>query len=183
MANRCLLLLWLVLLLSALILTPALLASGPTGTITGTVTDPTGAVVRNAKIVVINEATNAVREAETNDDGDFTLALLQPGRYRVTAESAGFRKSIFSDVVVDVDQTIRVDFSLVVGVATEEIKVKDTPPAIQTDTSTLGQVVNNTLVQQLPLNGATFSISRCWFPEANCPLKARRIPLRVARSA
>jgi hypothetical protein len=156
MAYRRLVLLRLVLLLSGLILTPALLASGPTGTITGTVTDPTGAVVRNAKITVINEATNALREAETNDDGDFTLALLQPGRYRVTAGSAGFRKSIFSDVVVDVDQTIRVDFSLVVGAVTEEIKVNDTPPAIQTDTSTLGQVVNNTLVQQLPLNERNF---------------------------
>jgi Carboxypeptidase regulatory-like domain len=61
-------------------------AGGPTGTITGTVTDPSGAVVRNARITILNEATNALRNAESNDDGDFTVALLPPGRYRVTAE-------------------------------------------------------------------------------------------------
>jgi hypothetical protein len=146
---------WLPVPLLTLLLTSAF-ASGPTGTITGTVSDPSGAVVRKAHITVINEATNAARNAETNDDGDFTVALLSPGRYRVTAESAGFRKSIFSDVTVDVDQTMRVDFALVIGAATEEVKVKDTPPAIQTDTSTLGQVVNNTLVQELPLNERNF---------------------------
>jgi len=142
--------------LLGMVLSSFLFASDPTGTITGTVTDASGAVVRQARITVINEATNAVRDAETNDDGDFTIALLPPGRYRVTAESTGFRRSIFSDVTVDVDQTIRVDFALQVGAANEEIRVKDTPPAIQTDTSTLGQVLNNRLVQQLPLNQRNF---------------------------
>jgi hypothetical protein len=143
-------------LLLGLLLTPNVFASGPTGAITGTVTDPSGAVVRNAQITILNEATNAVRNAETNDDGDFTVALLPPGRYRVTAESAGFRRSIFNDVTVDVDQTVRVDFALEVRAPTEEVRVKDTPPAIQTDTSTVGQVLNNRLVQELPLNKRNF---------------------------
>jgi hypothetical protein len=147
---------WLLLFSLGLFLTITAFASGPTGTITGTVTDPSGAVVPKARITVRSEATNAVRDAETNDDGDYTVALLPPGRYQVTAESKGFRKSIFSDVTVDVDQTVRVDFTLVIGAATEEVKVKDTPPAIQTDTSTLGQVVNNRLVQELPLNERNF---------------------------
>ena len=147
---------WLLLFSLGLFLTITAFASGPTGTITGTVTDPSGAVVPKARITVRNEATNAVRDAETDDDGDYTVALLPPGRYQVTAESKGFRKSIFSDVTVDVDQTVRVDFTLVIGAATEEVKVKDTPPAIQTDTSTLGQVVNNRLVQELPLNERNF---------------------------
>ena len=147
---------WFLVSLLALFLPSAVFASGPTGTITGTVTDTTGAVVRKARITVLNESTNAVRDAETNDDGDFTVALLPPGRYRVTAENAGFRKSIFSDVTVNVDQTVRVDFALEVGAATEEVRVKDTPPAIQTDTSTLGQVVNDRLVQELPLNDRNF---------------------------
>src|SRR5579859_7225396 len=147
---------WFLVSLLALFLPSAVFASGPTGTITGTVTDTTGAVVRKARITVLSESTNAVRDAETNDDGDFTVALLPPGRYRVTAENAGFRKSIFSDVTVNVDQTVRVDFALEVGAATEEVRVKDTPPAIQTDTSTLGQVVNDRLVQELPLNDRNF---------------------------
>jgi len=155
MARRWLLFWWLGLFL-IFIPSAAVFASDPTGTITGTVTDASGAVVRKAHITVLNEATNVRRDAETNDDGDFTVALLPPARYRVTAESTGFRRSIFSDVIVNVDQTIRVDFALVVGAANEEIRVKDTPPAIQTDTSTLGQVVNNRLVEQLPLNQRNF---------------------------
>jgi len=147
---------WLLIFLCALFLSSTLFASSPTGSITGTVTDPSGAVVRKAKITVLNEATNAVRDAETNDDGDFTIALLSPGRYRVTAESVGFRRSIFGEVTVEVDQTVRVDFALEVGAATEEVRVKDTPPAIQSDTSTLGQVVNDHLVQELPLNERNF---------------------------
>jgi Carboxypeptidase regulatory-like domain len=147
---------WLFLPLLGLFLTAAVFASGPTGTITGTVTDPSGAVVQKARITVVNEATNANRDAQTNDDGDYTVALLPPGRYRVTAESAGFRRSVFSDVTVDVDQTVRVDFVLEIGAASEEVTVKETPPAIQTDTSTLGQVVNNRLVQELPLNERNF---------------------------
>jgi hypothetical protein len=147
---------WLLILFVIFFVVPALFAGGPTGTITGTVTDPSGAVVPKAHITVVNEATNALRDAQSNDDGDYTVALLPPGRYRVTAESEGFRTSIFSNVTVDVDQTIRVDFALQVGAATEELQVKDTPPAIQTDTSTLGQVVNNRLVEQLPLNERNF---------------------------
>src|SRR3974390_1089877 len=110
---------WLLIFLCALFLSSTLFASSPTGSITGTVTDPSGAVVRKAKITVLNEATNAVRDAETNDDGDFTIALLSPGRYRVTAESVGFRRSIFGEVTVEVDQTVRGDFALEVGAATE----------------------------------------------------------------
>lgn len=136
--------------------TSILFASGHTGTITGTVTDPSGAVVRKAHITVIDQATNVSRDAETNDDGDFTVPLLPAGRYRVIAEGAGFRRSIFADVAVDVDQWIRVDFTLQVGAANEEVRVKETPPAIQTDTSTLGQVVNNRFVEQLPLNQRNF---------------------------
>ena len=131
-------------------------ASGHSGTITGTVTDASGAVVRKAHIAVIAEATNVSRDAETNDDGDFTVPLLPAGRYRVTAEAAGFRRSVLGGVVLDVDQSVRVDFTLQVGATTEEVLVKETPPAIQTDTSTLGQVMNNRLVEQLPLNQRNF---------------------------
>jgi len=155
-------------LLASLLVSVAF-ASGPTGSITGTVTDPSGAVVRKARITVFNLATNAVRSAETNDDGDFTVALLPAGRYRVTAEVPGFRKSIFGEVVVDVDQTVRVDFSLEVGPATEEVRVKDTPPAIQTDTSTLGQVVDERLVQQLPLNERNFLSFALMVPGSQLP--------------
>ena len=142
-------------LLMLLVASP-LFASGPTGTITGTITDPSGAVVTKARVIVRNEETNATRDAETNEDGDYTVALLPPGRYRVAVESAGFRRSVFHGVSVDVDQTVRLDFALRIGAITEEVNVTDTPPIVQTDTSTLGQVVNNRLVQDLPLNERNF---------------------------
>ena len=155
--------------LLGLVLTTPLLASDRTGTITGTVTDPSGAVVRKVLVTAVNRATNALRNAETNDDGDFTIALLPPGRYQVTAESTGFRKSIFSDVTVDVDQTVRLDFALQVGAASEEVRVKDTPPAVQTDTSTLGQVMDNRLVEELPLNARNFLSFALLVPGSQLP--------------
>ena len=139
-----------------LLVASPLFASGPTGTITGTITDPSGAVVPKARVVVRNEGTNTTRDAETNEDGDYTVALLPPGRYRVAVESAGFRRSVFHGVSLDVDQTVRLDFALQVGAITEEVTVSDTPPIVQTDTSTLGQVVNNRMVQELPLNERNF---------------------------
>lgn len=155
--------------LLGLVLTTPLLASDRTGTITGTATDASGAVVRKVLVTAVNRATNALRNAETNDDGDFTIALLPPGRYQVTAESTGFRKSIFSDVAVDVDQTVRLDFALQVGAASEEVRVKDTPPAVQTDTSTLGQVMDNRLVEELPLNARNFLIFALLVPGSQLP--------------
>jgi hypothetical protein len=143
-------------LLTAVFFSIPLAASGPTGTITGTVTDPTGAVIPSAHIEILNESTNATRGATCNSEGDYTVALLPPGHYRVTVESAGFRRSLVNGVVLDVDQTVRVDFKLVVGAVTEEVTVSETPPIVQTDTSTLGQVVNNRLVQELPLNQRNF---------------------------
>jgi hypothetical protein len=146
-----------------------LFASGPTGTLTGTVTDPSGAVVPKARVMVRDEGTNATRDAETNEDGDYTVALLPPGRYFVAVESKGFRRSVIHGVSVDVDQTVRIDFALQVGALTEEVNVKDTPPAIQTDTSTLGQVINNRLVQELPLNERNFLSFALLVPGSQLP--------------
>jgi len=127
MASRWLQLAFLLILLVA----SPLFASGPTGTITGTITAPSGAVVPKARVIVRNEETNATRDAETNEDGDYTVALLPPGRYRVAVESAGFRRSVFHGVSVDVDQTVRLDFALRVGAITEEVNVTDTPPIVR----------------------------------------------------
>jgi hypothetical protein len=147
----------------------SLFASGPTGTVTGTIKDPSGAVIPKAHVIVTNEETNAARSAQTNDDGDYTVALLPIGRYRVAVECAGFRRSVLRGVIVDVDQTVRVDFALHVGAITEEVRVTDTPPIVQTDTSTLGQVVNERLVEDLPLNQRNFLSFALLVPGAQLP--------------
>ncbi len=136
--------------------TSPLIASDPTGTITGTITDPAGAVVQKAQVTVRNEETNAIRDALSNDDGDYTVALLPPGHYTVAVQSTGFRRSVIHGVSLDVDQTVRLDFALQIGAINEEVDVTDTPPIVQTDTSTLGQVINNRMVQDLPLNERNF---------------------------
>ena len=82
--------------------------------------------------------------------------LLPPGHYRVAVEKDGFRRAVLADVGLDVEQTARVDFTLQVGILNEEVQVNDTPPIIQTDTSTLGQVINGRLVHELPLNERNF---------------------------
>jgi len=148
-----------------------LLASDPTGTITGTVTDTSGGVVPKTRVTVTNIATNAAREAVTNDDGDFTVALLPPGHYRVALEKEGFRRTVLPDVGLDVEQTARVDFTLQIGILTEEVKVSDTPPIIQTDTSTLGQVIDGRLVHELPLNERNFLSFALLAPGSQLPVE------------
>lgn len=131
-------------------------ASGPTGTIVGTVNDPSGAVVNEAHITVRNQETNASREVVSNADGDYNVALLVPGVYQVIAEKPGFRRSVYKGVTLDVDQTVRADFVLQVGGINEEITVTDAVPLVQTDTSTLGQVIDQREVHGLPLNERNF---------------------------
>jgi len=162
---------FLLLISLALILPASVIATGHTGSITGTLTDPTGAVVPNALVTVTNQETNAIRETRSNDDGDYTVALLPPGHYRVTAEKQGFRRSIYNDVILDVDQTARADFSLQVGVLNEELTVTDTPPLVQTDTSTMGQVVNGREVRELPLNERNFLSFGLLVPGSQLPVE------------
>ena len=167
MSSRCLLL---ILLIGSLLAVP-LRANDPTGTITGTVTDATGGVVPKVRVIITSESTNAVREALTNDDGDFTVALLPPGYYRVAVEKDGFRRAVAGQVRLDVDQTARVDFTLQVGRPTEEVKVTDTPPLVQTDTSTMGQVIDGRLVHELPLNERNFLAFALLAPGSQLPVE------------
>lgn len=100
-----------------------LLGASTTGTMVGTVTDPTGAVVTAAKVLVHNQETNAVREVQTNVAGNYSVPLLPPGLYEVAVEMTGFRRVVRKDIKLDVNQTARVDVTLQLGVATEEVVV------------------------------------------------------------
>ena len=141
--------------LACLVAWPAI-AVGPTGTIVGTVSDPSGAVIPKARVTVRNQGTNATRQVFTDGDGDFSVPLLSPGVYEVSAETANFRRSVYSGVNLNVDQTVRVDFVLQVGQPSEQIVVAESVPLVQTDTSTLGQVIERKQVSELPLNERNF---------------------------
>jgi hypothetical protein len=137
----------------SLFLVSILSAQQGRGTIFGTVTDPSGASVYAAKVSIINVDTNNVTETETNAAGYFTSPPLIVGNYRVTAELGGFKKGIRSGLSLQVDQHAEVDFTLQVGGVNESIQVTGETPLVNAENASVGQVIENKRVEDLPLNG------------------------------
>ncbi|MDT5157557.1 MAG: hypothetical protein QOH51_1914 [Acidobacteriota bacterium] len=138
-------------LLVALAAAPVL-AQSDKGSITGTVTDPTGAVVPNAKITATSLDTGETREATTGDQGSYTLPELKAGRWRVSAEAAGFKTTTVDDYKVAVQVTHSIDFKLEVGAVTDVVTVTtDAAPVLQSDTAVRQTNVTERQVKELPL--------------------------------
>ena len=140
-----------------------LLASGLTGaraqstaTLAGTVTDPTGAVVPAASVVIKSLATGVERKAVTDDAGNYTAPSLQPGEYQVVVDAPGFSKYVVQTVTLQVDAHLTVNAKLALQSAGETVQVEGTPPQIETQTMTVGQVIDRQTVQEIPLNGRHF---------------------------
>ena len=123
------------------------------GTIVGVATDSSGAVIPNAAITVIHLGTKDTRRTQANERGEFNLPFVRIGEYSVSAEAQGFRTQTQTGIVVQVDQTVRVAFVLQVGTISEQIEVSGAAPLIDTSTSSLGQVIGNKKILDLPLNG------------------------------
>lgn len=124
-----------------------------TGGITGTVRDATGAVVPKAKVTVVNQDTNSTQTQTTGDAGNYVFTRIQPGKYRLETQAPGFKKFVQPDIIVNVQQEISIDPALEVGQASETVEVKAETPLLQPNTSSLGQVVSNQQVTELPLSG------------------------------
>jgi len=129
----------------------ALLMAQDRGTITGSVTDVSGAIVPTAKVTLLNPATGQKQIVETSTDGGYTFLSLVAGRYSVIAEKDGFRRAEASNVQVQVNTTLRLDIRMQLGAVQETVQVEATTPLLQTDRSDLGTVVDNKAIQQLPL--------------------------------
>jgi len=127
-----------------------------TGTILGTVTDSTGAVLPNATVVVTNTATGISHQTQTTASGDYSVPDLQPGPYSVTVNATGFGSQQVSNITLVVAQQARVNFTLKPGAAAETIQVSAGAVALDTDTSAVSQLVSQKQVNQLPLNGRNF---------------------------
>ncbi len=134
----------------------AALAQGPSGEITGLVTDTSGAVVPGASISVENAATGAIRQVTTNEAGRYSIPALLPGTYSVTTEKPGFQKQVRSNLLLQVQQIARVDFSLSVGEVTQTLEVVGLAPQLSTEDATVGQVIENRRIVELPLNGRNY---------------------------
>jgi Carboxypeptidase regulatory-like domain len=126
------------------------------GTVTGEVRDASGSAVSGASIRVRNIATNGLRVAVTNDAGAYTIPALIPGMYEVKAEKSGFKVATRTNVELQVQQTARVDFALEVGQVTETVEVTSEMPLLTTENATVGTVIEQRRITDLPLNGRSF---------------------------
>src|SRR3954447_8946518 len=123
------------------------------GSIVGTIADPSGAPIADAQVTITNLATNETRNAPTNNDGLYQFVNLTPGNYRVQIEKQGFTKAAREPVTVAVQSTARIDVALAVGDVTQTVEVRAETPLIQAEASSLGTVVDQRQVNELPLNG------------------------------
>ena len=123
------------------------------GSIVGTVSDTSGASIANAEVTLLNSGTNERRSAQTDSGGNYQFVNLVPGRYQVEVVQSGFKRLTRRDILVEVQSTVRIDAALQVGEMGQVVEVKAESPMLQTETSSLGHVVQSRAVQQMPLNG------------------------------
>src|SRR5580704_9043498 len=140
------------------LLTTALVAQTFRGTILGTVTDASGAVVSGASVKVHNVNTGQDRTTQTSADGSYTVSELQIGTYNVTVSQSGFQTSVTSSVTVDVGIERRLDFALKPGQVSEKVEVSgESLPQVETTTTDLGGVITAATVENLPVNGRDYT--------------------------
>ena len=125
-----------------------------TAQVTGRITDQTGAVIAGANITATHTGTGINRDVVSNDEGYFTLPLLNPGEYRIAVKKDGFKPLVQPSVTLQVNQVARLDYTLETGAVTETVNVTgSTTAALETETSSLGKVVDQQRIQNLPLLG------------------------------
>ena len=132
-------------------------AQNAQGSIVGSVTDPSGAAISDAKITVKNLSTGVVHTTVTTKAGDYSLSALDPGPYSATAEAQGFSQVVTSNLTLEVEQTLRQDFKLSVGSVSSTVEVSATTQMLHTDDTTIGQVLESQTIQNLPIVGRDFT--------------------------
>ena len=128
-------------------------AFSQTAQLTGTVTDSSGSLIPGARVVATNVDTAVARESVTNDSGNYLITALLPGIYRVTAEKSGFKQVVRDRVTLAVDQVGGINFTLEVGAMQETVTIAASAVLLDTASSTVGNLIENKQVTELPLNG------------------------------
>ena len=127
------------------------------GQITGQVTDSSDAIVVGATVTVTNSQTNVARTTTTNSAGDYTFPAIPPGVYNVKAEMPGFKGEVRDGMELQVEQIARIDFHLQVGAVADTVEVTGGAPLLTTESATVGTVIDNDRIVNLPLNGRSFT--------------------------
>src|SRR5260370_5502539 len=131
--------------------------SGQTlGEITGRVADPSGAAVPGAVITLTNVSTNGVRSSISTSSGDYAFPATAPGFYNLKTEHPGFKSTTSNNIEVQVQQTLRLDVALQVGQVSESVEVSGVADLVQSENASVGTVVENKAVTELPLNGRSY---------------------------
>lgn len=144
--------------MTALFGTSALLAQNVTGTISGTVADPSGAVIPGAHVTAENTGTGVKAESTTNSSGDYAIRFLPIGTYSVKIEAQGFNAQTIVPFALEVNQTAKFNTSLTVGSSSASIEVKnDVAPILDTTDATLATTFTANQLENLPLNGGNFA--------------------------
>lgn len=128
-----------------------LFAQAGRGSISGTVTDPAGAVIPGAQVVLLNSATGLTQHTVTNSAGYYTFISLNPGEYRVTASGSGFATVVRDNVAVTVDQATQVNIALRIGAVTEVVTVKGGVSLVEPSNSTVGSLITAATIDRVPL--------------------------------
>jgi hypothetical protein len=123
------------------------------GTINGTVTDPQDAAIQNATVEIRNVGTNATFRTQTNERGYYTAPGLAIGEYQITVQMQGFKRGLRSGVGLQVNQNAQIDFRLEIGQVADTVEVTGEAPLVDTGSATLGTVIENRRVRDLPING------------------------------
>jgi len=127
------------------------------GTIAGTVRDSQGAAVGAATVTFVDAATGTTTKTQTDAAGEYASPPLRPSAYKVTTEASGFKTESHSGVTLQVQDRLRLDFTMSVGSVSETVDVTSDAPIIQSETSSLGQVIVSTQITELPLNGRDYT--------------------------
>ncbi|HBB87739.1 MAG TPA: hypothetical protein DC047_09005 [Blastocatellia bacterium] len=146
-------------------------AQGGKGTVVGTVKDPNGALVKDAKITITSRTTGEVREATSGDDGTYTVTSLEPGRYSVTAEAAGFQSIAFEEVTVETNARLPLDvnFSAISGAGGTVTITSEAAPLVESETSVRGDLITGRQVTELPIPQRNFTLLAALSPGVTRP--------------
>jgi hypothetical protein len=142
--------------LACLLLAGCTASLAQTASVQGSVTDPSDAAIAGVTIRITNVSTGVVTDLETNASGLYSAPLLQPGGYKIDAEKPGFARATRTGVDLDVGQTARVDFTLKIGSVNETVEVSAAALTVDSETSTVGQVIHTKQILDLPLNGRNY---------------------------
>lgn len=131
--------------------------AGTTGSISGTITDPTGAVIPGAKLTVINTAQGIQRNTTSDSKGSYTFPSLPVGQYRLQVEATGFKSQRRTTLNVDLDSVLEVDLKLELAEKVEEVNVTESPTHVETASTQVGEVISGKSMTAVALNGRSFT--------------------------